>query len=229
MKKKAKYRIIKNITWLILIFLCPISFLSAQVPVREEPRHKPVLQNKYFRLLDVWMPPKDTSLFHIHAIPSLFLQLSTTTIGTQIMGKEWVIEKFVTGKSWYRSFLNDTLIHRVANLDNTPLHVTDIEILSSYHNDVSEINPLPFPLLFENERSFAYQLTRREFKNQIISGCGPLIAQLASGETVIYNDILENEKKEIKKGKYLYIPAGATFYFTAHGTKGINLVVFEIK
>lgn len=87
---------------------------------------------------------------------------------------------------------------------------------------------MPFPLLFENEKSFAYQLKRPEFKNQIISGCGPLLAQLAAGESVTFHDVLENKSKEIKTGKYLYIAPGSTFYFTAKG-KNINLVLFEIK
>src|SRR5215208_248029 len=131
----------KKTALVLIITVCFALSLSAQVPVREEPRHKPVLQNKYIRLLDVWMKPGDTSLYHIHSIPSLFLQLSNTIIGSQIMGQEWVKEKFETGKSWFRSFYQDTLIHRVANLSTTPLHVTDIEILSSYHNNLSEIKP----------------------------------------------------------------------------------------
>ena len=94
----------RKITWVLIIILCFGSLLSAQVPVSEEPLHRPVLQNKYIRLLDVWMDPGDTSLYHIHAIPSLFLQLSNTTVGSQIKGQEWVKEKFVTGKAWYRSF-----------------------------------------------------------------------------------------------------------------------------
>ena len=202
--------------------------LFAQVPASEEPRHKPVLQNKYLRLLDVWMQPGDTSLYHIHSKPSLFLPLSNTTVGSQIMGQAWASEKFVIGKAWYRSFLQDTLVHRVSNLSSEALHVTDVEILSSYHTNPPNIKPLPFPLLFENEKSFAYQLKRPEFKNQIISGCGPLLAQLATGESVTFHDVLENETKEIKTGKYLYIAPGATFYFTAKG-KNVNLILFEIK
>lgn len=220
---------IKKSIAVILTVFCFAASLKAQVPVRDEPRHKPVLQNKYIRVLDVWMPPGDTSLYHIHATPSLFLQLSNTTIATQTRDKEWVKEQFTTGKSWYRSFVNDTLVHRVANIDHNPLHVTDIEILSSYHANTENLSPLPFPLLFENEKSFAYQLTKRELKNEIISGCGPMIAQLAEGAGVLFNDILENERKEIKTGKFLYIPAGATFYFTPVGPKNINLVLFEIK
>jgi mannose-6-phosphate isomerase-like protein (cupin superfamily) len=84
-------------------------------------------------------------------------------------------------------------------------------------------------LLFENEKSFAYQLKRTDFKKEIISGCGPMIAQLATGDSVTFIDILENESKEIKTGKYLYIPPGATFYFIAGKAKDIILILFEIK
>ena len=219
---------INKLSSILIITIFSSLSLSAQVPASEEPRHKPVLQNKYIRLLDVWMQPGDTSLYHIHTIPSLFLPLSNTTVGSQIMGQAWTNEKFIIGKAWYRSFLQDTLVHRVTNLDGTTLHVTDVEILSSYNSHSSDIKPLPFPLLFENEMSFAYQLKRPEFKNQIISGCGPLLAQLATGESVNFHDVLENRTKEIKTGKYLYIPPGATFYFTAQG-RNVSLILFEIK
>ncbi len=219
---------ISKLSWILILTLALCLSLSAQVPVSKEPRHKPVLENKYLRLLDVWMPPGDTSLYHIHAIPSLFLPLSNTTVSSQIMGQDWVKEKYTIGKAWYRSFSQDTLVHRVTNLGPSELHVTDIEILSTYHNNLPDIKPLPFPLLFENEKSFAYQLKRTEFKKQIISGCGPLLAQLATGDYVTFHDVLENKTKEIKTGKYLYIAPGATFYFTAQG-KNVSLVLFEIK
>src|SRR5665811_1199179 len=89
--------------------------VKAQIPVREEPRHHPVLQNKYIRLLDVWIPPGDTTLFHIHATPSLFIELSNGAIGSQIKGAGWVSEEANEGKTWYRSFIHDTLVHRVCN------------------------------------------------------------------------------------------------------------------
>ena len=89
----------------------------------------------------------------------------------------------------------------------------EVEILSSYHSTRPDIKPLPFPLLFENEKSFAYQLKRPEFRNEIISGCGPLLAQLATGESVTFNDVLENKKKEIKTGKYLYIAPGVVLLY----------------
>jgi hypothetical protein len=219
-----------KITLVLAVMLFFSTSIKAQVPVREEPRHHPVLQNKYFRLLDVWLPPGDTSLFHIHAIPSLFIILSNTFTGSQIKGRDWAKSKDTAGKTWYRSFYPDILIHRVANFDTVPLHVNDIEILSLYDsNHVTQRKPLPFPLLFENEKAFAYRLTKSNFNSQIIKNRGPLIAELVSGDGVIFNDAVSKQSIKIKAGKYLYIEPGASFNFASPGTGKNKMVLFEIK
>ncbi|HEX3080985.1 MAG TPA: hypothetical protein VHQ04_11000, partial [Puia sp.] len=53
---------------LLLGILC-----RSQVPVSQEPLHHKVLENNHLRLLDVHIPPGDTSMFHIHATPSVFV------------------------------------------------------------------------------------------------------------------------------------------------------------
>lgn len=221
-----KYRVNNKITSLI-IFLLLLSFTTiAQVPVREEPRHKKVLQNKYIRLLNVWIPPADTSLFHIHSTPSLFLHFTDRNIASQIKGKDWVAEKTMAGKSWYRSFVNDTLVHRVANIDSLPFHVTDIEILSAY-KPTAQLKPLPFTVLFDNEKAGAYQLTTASFNKNIITGRGPMIAELVAGKEVLYYDARRKKLTPIKTGNYQYIKPGSSFYFSANDE--VNLVLFEIK
>jgi len=55
--------------------------LHAQVPVYEEPLHKVVLKNEYIRLIDVHLPPGDTTQFHIHAATSVFIHFTTSMIG----------------------------------------------------------------------------------------------------------------------------------------------------
>src|SRR6478672_9465678 len=143
----------------ILLLFC--STLTAQVPVSQEPLHRPALVNKYIRLLDVIVPAGDTTQFHIHQTPSLFVILSNNKTSSQIAGKNWIEDQSKAGTSWYRSFSTDILIHRVANLDTTPFHANDVEILSSYDSPNKQRKPLQYPLLFENERSFAYQLKRQ--------------------------------------------------------------------
>jgi len=219
----------KRLSLLAWIIFSSVS-IPAQVPVREEPRHHPVLQNKYFRLLDVWLPPGDTSLYHIHATPSLFIYLSKALIGSQIKGEGWVKDMAIPGKTWYRSFVPDILVHRVCNLDTVTFHVNDIEILSPYAAPgLSPKKPLPYALLFESEKAFTYGLTQDSFNKEIISDRGPMIAELVAGTRLFIHDVKTKQSNEIKAGKYCYIKPGTTFYFTKEGKGAINLVLFEIK
>jgi hypothetical protein len=209
----------------LLFFSCT---LSAQVQVSKEPRHKNVLENKYVRLLNVWIQPGDTSLFHIHSTPSVFLIFTTTATISQIKGAEWNKGQNVAGYSWYRSFFQDTLIHRVGNCDTVPFHVTDVELLSSFDTNVRR-TPMSFPLLYENEKVFAYSLTKNNFTTDAISNRGPMIAGLVSGNEVYYVDETTGMKTEINAGGYLYIEPGDSFHLSFTGKEKVNMVLFEIK
>ena len=211
----------------VATMLFSLSALTAQVQVSKEPRHKKVLENKYLRLLDVWIKSGDTTLFHIHSTPSLFLHFTNTVVCSQAKGEAWVKGKNKEGEADYLSFKNETWVHRVSNCDTIPFHVTDIEILSSYKL-ATRLNPLPFTVLFENEKAFAYRLSSSSFNNQLISGRGPMVAELVSGDEVMYYDTKKKKSTKIKTGKYLYINPGSSFYFSTKN-EAINLVLFEIK
>jgi len=215
-------------TLLFAILLLQVAIVSAQVQASKEPRHKIALENTYIRLLDVKIPPGDTSLFHIHSKPSVFLHFTNTIVCSQINGKEWVTAKNTQGNASYRSFANDTLVHRVSNCDSVPFQVTDIEILSPY-KPTAALKPLPFTVLFENEKVFAYRFSSSSFNNQVISGRGPMVAELVAGNEVIYHDRKYNQTTKIKTGKYLFINPERSFYFSINGDEEINMVLFEIK
>ncbi len=214
--------------FLLTILCMHAAVLTAQVQVSKEPRHKKVLENKYIRVLDVWVQPGDTSLFHIHSTPSVFLHFTNTVVCSQIKGKEWVTAKNTQGYAWYRSFVNDTLAHRVSNCDTVSFHVTDVELLSPY-KPATKLQPLPFNVLFENEKIIAYRLSDSSFTNKLISNRGPIVAELVAGEDVIYYDAIRKSSTNIQTGKYLYIEPGSSFSLTASGKEKILLVLFEIK
>jgi hypothetical protein len=216
-----------KITFLVTMLLVHFANISAQVQVSKEPLHKKVLENKYIRLLDVWIKPGDTSLFHIHSTPSVFLVFTTTTYAAQEQNKDWSTEKVVPGYSWYRSFYKDTQVHRVANIDTAVFHVTDVELLSTY-KPTEKREALPFPLLYENETVFAYRLTDSSLKDIPMNNRGPLIAEVVAGE-VRYSDVLNRKSMIIKTGKYLYIEPGKEFSFTIAGKEKTLMVLFEIK
>jgi hypothetical protein len=212
-----------------LSILSMISFAAqAQVQVRNEPRHKNVLENKYFRVLDVNIPPHDTTLQHIHCTPSVILLFTNTITAQQLKGQDWVKSQSVAGSALYRDFSKDTVIHKVSNWDRVPYHVTDIELLSAYKpNDGRK--PLPFTLLFNEEKAFAYRLTDSSINKQIISNRGPMIAGLVVGDDIILHDTKNHRSINIKAGKETYIAPGSSFYLTTTSKKEINLVLFELK
>ena len=59
------------------------------VPVYEEPRHRQVFKSGTTRILELIVLPGDTSLFHTHEDPIAYINLSTSALRTQEMGKEW--------------------------------------------------------------------------------------------------------------------------------------------
>lgn len=211
----------------LLLILIPFT-VQAQVQVRNEPRYKNVLENKYFRVLDVNIPPHDTTLQHIHCTPSVILLFTNTVTAQQLKGQDWVKGQSVAGTAIYRDFSKDTVIHKVSNWDTVPYHVTDIELLSTYQPN-SGRKPLPFTVLFDSERAFAYRLTDSSINKQTISDRGPMIAGLVAGDDIILHKIQDHKSISIKAGKETYIAPGTSFYLTKTGKKEINLVLFEVK
>lgn len=201
---------------------------NAQVQVRREFHHKTVFENKYVRVLDVNIKPHDTTLFHIHSTPSVFLLFTNTITASQIKGQGWVKGKSVAGSASYRSFINDTLVHRVSNWDTVPYHVNDIELLSAYQAN-NQVKPMPFTVLFDNEEVIAYRLTDSSFNKQTIKNHGPIIAELVAGEGVVFHDINSKTSASLVPGKYFYIEPGRSFYLSATKKETVNLVLFEIK
>ena len=59
------------------------------VPVHEEPRHRVVFDSPRTRVLDIQIPPGDTTLFHTHSDPILYVPMSSSQTRSQTLGREW--------------------------------------------------------------------------------------------------------------------------------------------
>src|SRR5215467_7633048 len=98
------------------LFFILSSGVIAQVPVMNESHHKPVLINDYIRLLDVHLNPGDTTLYHIHAAPSVIVYISKSMIGTQIMGQTDLSSgEVLPGETRFVDYEKNPLTHRVYN------------------------------------------------------------------------------------------------------------------
>lgn len=59
------------------------------VPVHEEPRHHLVFDSPGTRILDVQVPPGDTTLYHTHSDPILYVSMSASRTRSQTLGGQW--------------------------------------------------------------------------------------------------------------------------------------------
>ena len=114
---------------LAMVFLLFAAALVADdeliVPVHEEPRHRLVFGRPLARILDLNVPPGDTTLYHVHSSPIFYVTLGSSKIRTQRLGEDWVIvERPFSGLGDTRideSYAESPLTHRVDNIGESAL------------------------------------------------------------------------------------------------------------
>ena len=130
-----------------------------------------MFENDYVRVLDVWLAPNDTTQYHIHATPSVFIMLTKTTTSAQLTGQQPVRSISVAGNSWYDSLVTPR-IHRVWNDDTTWFHVMDVELVAGKaHINEPVLQNAAIQLLFDEPlvRGYHIQLVaKRKFSTAFI-------------------------------------------------------------
>ncbi len=217
-----------RISGFMTLLLCPF-VLRAQVPVHEEPYHRPVFQNEFIRILDVQIMPGDTSRMHRHAIPSVFIHLSDTDVASQVMGEAWVREKAVTGKAWYRSFVKDTLVHRVTALGPKALHVFDIELLAPPEGKPRRTKRLRYPIQADSLAATIYTVTAKDLNRRPVKTKAPLVIVPTSGDGLTYTDRATNQYSTLRAGSFHYVEPRTAFYLTAKGKTDVAAKIVQVK
>lgn len=131
---------------------------SAQLPVRNEPRHHNVFENDFVRVLDVFIGPKDTTLNHLHNTASVFILFTKTKVGSQLAGQTPTEGVNLPGSVSYDS-LTTPRLHRVWNEDTGWFHVMDVELTALYHRfDISILKGSFLQLLFNKKEVNGYSI-----------------------------------------------------------------------
>jgi len=199
----------KPVCFILLIFLLAALNASAQVAVRNEPRHHNVFENEFIRILDVRLAPGDTTQYHVHATPSVFIMLTQTVTGSQLAGGQPAKSTSVAGSCWYDS-LTTPRIHRVWNEDTGWFHPMDIELTGGKpRSNEPLLKDASLALLFDEALARGYKLTLPA-NGQInipSSKTGYLLVSL--GEATI--DLTSNnitEHRFMQSGHYYWIESG---------------------
>ena len=95
------------------------------VPAVREPHHDVKLDNRYVRVLDVTVPPYDSTLFHIHENPYVYVSIGAATLKVQVLGSsEFTDLNLTDGEVRFSA----AVTHRVGNIGATSFRNITIQI-----------------------------------------------------------------------------------------------------
>lgn len=215
-----------------LLFFIMLYFLPAAqqvVPVKDEPRHHNVFENEYLRVLDVRINPGDTSLFHKHATPSVFVVLHPVKTGSEVKMEEQKATALASPDPsiTFEGFYKSPRIHRVWNEDTSVFHVMDIEIVNKGgHTQETAIQQNGFKMLFDEQPVRAYRLTLDANNTVQLQRQNPLFIV---GLTNAAQHLKVNNTSFGKEGNFLYVPAGQAVQFTNQNSYAYSFAVLEMK
>ena len=211
--------------WAVVLY----QVIAAQVPVRQEPLHHNVFENAWVRVLDVRIQPGDTTQFHKHETPSVFIVLKEVKTGSQVIQEEQA-STALRGDSVisYESFATTPRIHRVWNEDSTEFHVMDIELLSKGQPATrSPFSNVPgSQLLIDAEPARVFRLSMEGGKKLQVNNKRPL---LIVGLTDNTGKVTVNNKSFSRKGDLVFIEPGQSIHVINHSRQSYSFAFLELK
>ena len=200
---------------------------TAQVPVSKEPMHHNVFENAFVRVLDVHIKPGDTTQFHKHETPSVFIVLHPVKTGSEVIveeAKATVFQKdaFITFEGFYKS----PRIHRVWNEDTAEFHVMDVEILNKDPHNIEDSLQQPFQLLFDEKPVRTYRLNIDKDSTISLQNKTPI---LIIGLTDSQQIVTVNNTSFRKKGDFLFVSANSSVQFVNKNKQPFSFAVLQFK
>ena len=215
---------------LLISALCSMILVSAQVQVRNEPRHHNVFENEFIRILDVHLGPGDTTLYHLHNTPSVFIVFTNTNVGSQLIGQQSQKGANITGEVSYDN-LNTPRTHRVWNEDTSWFHVMDIELTSTKQKkNIADLQNSALKLLFNKQQVNGYNLELKAATNIQLPPSTDGYLLISKSESIIEFKIDEAVQDRIMKpSHYIWIEADKKISIKNMDSKAANFVLLQFK
>jgi len=219
-----------------LLLLAIPSRVSAQAPVamHEEPRHRLVLTHQQVRVMDVKIRSGDTTLFHVHDVPAIYVAVSAAPVDIQLLNGKWggTHPAADPGRkpgdvNVDTSYVRAPITHRVTNVGSQLFNL--IAITSSTVSPVDSGTPeMPGDLELRN-RWFTQSRVRLAPGTALgwYSSSSPtIVVQPLPGTATVL--LKSGEKQTLNTpGSWALIPAGTPYQLTSPGSA--TLVVVQVR
>jgi hypothetical protein len=209
---------------------------SAQepVPAHREPRHHLVLDSTRFRVLDVRIPPGDTTLFHIHDSVILYVAIDPANTSSQLLGRDWNVGTpfpSVGSIAIDSTYVARPVTHRVTNPGPRTFHLVAVTSLGAATGSAS-VEPHSLPGVVEIRSSWydqaRAQLLPGSFTAWFTSASPVLVVQPSATGVVVE---LEGSARSTLEGAagLVLVPARTKYRLGNVGPGSATAIVIGIK
>lgn len=229
-----------RVVWLFV--LVASAAIAAQVPVTEEPRHRVVFANAQLRILDVNIPPGDTSLEHRHDFDIVTVSMNDgPQTRTQSGTAPWSVRPArPLASAGVTEYTGRSASHRVQNLGEVPYRVFTVENLKPGGWSAAPALAAPVTKLSAESRAFrVYDVQLgRETPQTAHTHAVPTLVVLISGR--VLSDGPDAQAKALAPapvglqqleatGQWILVPAGDTHHVVRLGAADARLVEIEVR
>lgn len=220
--------------WLALFALATPASAQEPVPAHREPRHHLVLDSTRFRVLDVRIPPGDTSLFHIHDTVILYVAIDPANTSSQLLGRDWLVGTPFPSVGSVRidsTYVARPITHRVTNPGPRTFHLLAVTSLGAANVSASA-TPHALPGVVEVRSSWydqsRVQLPTGSTTDWYTSVSPVLIVQPSATGIVVEREGSANQTLE-GAGGWVLVPAHTRYRLGNAGPRFVTAVVIAIK
>jgi quercetin dioxygenase-like cupin family protein len=222
-----------------LLAVIPVLAPRAQqvLPVSQEPRHHKRFENEYFRVLEVIVPPGDTTLFHAHTRDMGLVQLQSTEVKSEEPNNpEAAISRTKAGAIGFWDVQNGhpyPYIHRVTTIGPDALYLIGFEIVNPSPGGFAESDrtgALAYAPVIDNNRARAWRLKVEPGQSvPSITQSAPGLRVILSGDRMTETINATAREINLKPGSFEWQPSGTTRALKNTGTSPIELAEWELK
>ena len=200
------------------------------IPVYEEPRHHLVYRNALVRVLDIFVPPGDTSHYHVHAAPLISVTVQDARSWVQALGRPRGPDQPADavpeiGDNWGQPL---PYTHRVANVDSVPYHRIAAEWLAGPGRPCAPLAPPSDGRLLEDGkygRIYEFDLAPHGEVAQHLHDC-PGLTVVATAGDVQFDGRAPAASGGQGAGRWYWRDAGQTHII--RNTGDTPVVIYEI-
>jgi hypothetical protein len=224
-------------TWFIVMLLLVTTsrvFAQESVPMHEEPRHRLVLTHRQLRVMDVRIRPGDTTLFHVHDVPALYVAVLAAPVDIQLLKGRWggTHPAADPGRkpgdvNVDTSYVRQPITHRVTNVGQRMFNLIAITNSTVSPHDAG---PSEMPGALEIQNRWFIQSRVRLIPDaapQWYPAQGPTIVVLPLPDTATV--LLESGEKHVLRtaGAWALVPTGTRYKLMT--ASSASLVVVRVR